>query len=53
MRLKAFWGVYNDLLQRVVLFEYYERQQAEAKAKELTESTKMSYFVKPVKEAVM
>lgn len=52
VRLKAFWGVYNDLLQRVALFEYSERQQAEAVAKEMSESHKSSYFVRPVKRPV-
>jgi hypothetical protein len=50
IRLKAFWGVYNDLLQQVAIFEYHERQEADAKAKELTEGGEMSYFVRSVKE---
>jgi hypothetical protein len=52
IRLKAFWGVYNDLLQRVAIFEYHERQRAHAQAKEWSEAGRMSYFVSLVKEPV-
>jgi len=38
VRLKAFWGVFNQNLRRVALFEYSERKQADKKAEELTQS---------------
>ena len=52
VRLKAFWGVFNQSLKRVALFEHNERKQADQKAKELTASGKSPHFVQPVKEVV-
>jgi hypothetical protein len=52
-RRKAFWGVFNQSLRRVALFEYHQRKEAEKKAKELSESSKTPHFVRPVKEAVV
>lgn len=52
VRLKAFWGVFNQTLRRVALFEYSERKQAEKKAEELTQSTKIPHFVQLVKEII-
>ncbi|MBI2826611.1 MAG: hypothetical protein HYX69_18210 [Planctomycetia bacterium] len=52
VRLKAFWGVFNQSLKRVALFEYSERKQADKKAAELTTNQKTPHFVQPVKEAI-
>jgi hypothetical protein len=52
VRLKAFWGVFNQSLKRVALFEHQDRKLAEKKAKELTASGKSPHFVQPVKEVV-
>jgi hypothetical protein len=52
VRLKAFWGVFNQSLKRVALFEYAERKQADKKAAELTASQKTPHFVQPVKEVI-
>jgi hypothetical protein len=52
VRLKAFWGVFNQSLKRVALFEFNERKEADKKAKELTASGKSPHFVQPVKELV-
>jgi hypothetical protein len=52
VRLKAFWGVFNQSLKRVALFEYSERKQADKKASELTASQKTPHFVQPVKEVI-
>jgi hypothetical protein len=52
VRLKAFWGVFNQSLKRVALYEYSEKKEADKKAKELTASGKSPHFVQPVKEAV-
>jgi hypothetical protein len=51
-RLKALWGVFNQSLKRVALYEFSERKEAEKKAKELTASGKSPHFIQPVKEAV-
>jgi hypothetical protein len=52
VRLKAFWGVFNQSLKRIALYEYSEKKEAEKRAKELTASGKSPHFVQPVKEAV-
>ncbi|HVT28081.1 MAG TPA: hypothetical protein VHE81_08700 [Lacipirellulaceae bacterium] len=51
-RLKAFWGVFNQSLKRVALYEYSQKKEADKKAKELTASGKSPHFVQPVKEVV-
>ena len=33
VRMKLFWGVFNQSLKRVALFEYDEKKQADEKAK--------------------
>ncbi len=53
VRLKAFWGVFNQSLKRVALYEYSQRRQAEKKAKELTEKHNSPHFVQPVKEEIV
>ncbi len=50
--LKAYWGIYNDHLQRVALFEHSDRRKAERTARELTKSKRGSFFVRAVKETV-
>lgn len=52
VRLKAFWGVFNQSLRRITLFEYHQRPQADKKAAELTESQKTPHFVQLVKEVI-
>ena len=52
VRLKAFWGVFNQSLRRVALFEYAERQKADKKAEDLGTSQKTPHFVQLVKEVI-
>lgn len=52
VRLKAFWGVFNQSLKRVALFEYSQRAEADTKAQELSESQKTPHFVQLVKEVL-
>lgn len=52
VRLKAFWGVFNQSLKQVARFEHSERKQADKKAAELTASHKTPHFVQPVKEVI-
>ena len=52
-RLKAFWGVFNQSLKRVALFEYAEREAADKKAEEMSTSQKTPHFVRIVKEPVV
>ena len=52
VRLKAFWGVFNQSLKRLALYEYSQRKQADKKAAELTEKHNSPHFVQPVKEVI-
>lgn len=52
VRLKAFWGVFNQSLRRISVFEYGDRKGADKKASELTESQKTPHFVQLVKEVI-
>jgi len=52
VRLKAFWGVFSQSLNAVVLFEYNQRKEAEQRAKELSESRKSPHFVQLVKKVI-
>lgn len=52
VRLKAFWGVFNQSMKRVGLFEYSERKKADKKAEELSGNQKTPHFVQLVKEVI-
>lgn len=52
VRLKAFWGVFNQSLRRVALFEYSQQKQAKKKAEDLSQSQKTPHFVQLVKEVI-
>ena len=52
VRLKAFWGVFNQSLKRVALYDYSQKKEAEKKAEELTAKGKSPHFVQPVKEII-
>ncbi len=52
VRLKAFWGVFNQSMKRVALFEHSQRKQAEKKAAELSTTAKTPHFIQPVKEVI-
>lgn len=52
IRLKAYWGVFNQSLRRIALFEFNERKLADKKAQDLSKSGKSPHFVQPVKEVI-
>lgn len=52
VRLKAFWGVFNQMLKRVAVFEYSDRKAADKKAAELGGGGKQPHFVQLVKEVI-
>ena len=52
VRLKVFWGVFNQSLKRVALFEFNQRKQADQKAAQLNASGKSPHFVQRVKEVI-
>jgi hypothetical protein len=53
VRMKLFWGVYNQSLKRVALYEYSQKKQAEQKAADLSANGKAPHFVQKVKEPVV
>jgi hypothetical protein len=52
VRLKAFWGVFTQTLTQVGQFEYSDRDDAQKRATELTESKKTPHFVQLVKKVI-
>lgn len=51
-RLKAYWGVFNPAMKRLVLFEYADKKAAEKKAADLTGSSRAQHFIQLVKETI-
>lgn len=51
-RLRLFWGVFNQSLKRVALFDHTQKKAADTKATELSASGKSPHFVMKVKEAI-
>ncbi|MFM8702805.1 MAG: hypothetical protein ACKOHG_02880, partial [Planctomycetia bacterium] len=51
-RMKAYWGVYNQAMKRLALFEYSDRKAAEKKAADLVASSRTNHFIQLVKEAI-
>jgi hypothetical protein len=52
VRLKVVWGVFNNTNQRVAVFDYPRRQEAEELAAKLKTDKKSTHFVQPVKEPI-
>jgi hypothetical protein len=53
IRVKLFWGVFNQNMKRIALFEYSQKKQADTKAAELSAgANKSQHFVQRVKEEV-
>jgi hypothetical protein len=52
VRVKLFYGVFNQSLKRVALYEFNQKKQAEKKALELGKDGKTPHFVQKVKEAI-
>ena len=51
IRMKIYWGVFNQSLKRVALYEFTQQKQAEKKAADLSKA-KTPHFVQRVKEAI-
>ena len=50
--MKVVWGVFNNSNQRVAVFDYPKKKEAEDKAAQLTTDKKSTHFVQPVKEPI-
>src|SRR6266568_3753749 len=51
-RMKVVWGVFNNSNQRVAVYEYPKRKEADDHAARLTADKKSTHFVQPVKEPI-
>ncbi|RCS52952.1 hypothetical protein DTL42_09040 [Bremerella cremea] len=52
VRMKMFWGVFNQSMKRVALYEFDQKEEAEAKAADLSKAGKPQHFVQKVKETI-
>jgi hypothetical protein len=52
VRMKVVWGVFNNSNQRVAVYEYPKRKEADDHAAKLTADKKSTHFVQPIKEAI-
>jgi hypothetical protein len=52
LRKRLVWSVYSGAMKEEARFPYAEREKAEARAAELTEKHKKTFFVQPVKEVL-
>jgi hypothetical protein len=50
-RVKLYWGVFNQHLKRVAVFEYMDMKKAEKHAKELSKEGN-EHFLQKIKEVV-
>jgi hypothetical protein len=52
VRMKAYWGVFNQGMKRLALFEYADKKAADKKVAELIASSRTHHFVQLIKEAI-
>ena len=52
VRMKLFWGVFNQSMKRVALYDFSQKKEAEKKATDLSKSGKSPHFVQKVKEVI-
>ena len=52
LRMKMYWGVFNQSMRRVALYEFNQKKQAQQKAEELSKGGKSPHFIQKVKEEV-
>lgn len=52
IRYKAMWGIYNQSLKRVAMYEYHDRKAAEKKRDSLSKLGKSPHFIQKDKEVI-
>jgi len=52
VRMKMFWGVFNQSMKRVALYDFDQKEEAEQKAADLSKAGKPPHFVQKVKETI-
>jgi hypothetical protein len=51
-RKKLYWGVFSQNLKRVAVFEFNQKDEAAARAEELSKGGKSPHFIQKVKEEI-
>jgi hypothetical protein len=51
-RVKLLWGVFNQAMKAVALFEYDQKKQAQDKAEALSASAKSPHFIQKVRQVI-
>ena len=52
VRMKLLYGVFNQSMKRVALYDFSQKKEAEKRATDLSKSGKSPHFVQKVKEAI-
>ena len=52
VRKKLYWGVFSQNLKRVAVFEFDQKEEAAARAEELSKGGKSPHFIQKVKEEI-
>jgi hypothetical protein len=52
VRMKVVWGVFSNSNQRVAVYDYPKKKEADEHAARLTADKKSTHFVQPVKEPI-
>jgi len=52
IRMKVIWGVFNNSNQRVAVYDYPKKKDADDHAAKLTADKKSTHFVQPIKEPI-
>ena len=52
VRMKLLWGVFNQSMKRVALYDFSQKNEAEKRASDLSKSGKTTHFVQKVKEVI-
>jgi hypothetical protein len=52
VRKRLLWGVFSSSMKEEGRFSFFEREEAENRAAELTAKHKRTYFIHPIKEPI-
>jgi hypothetical protein len=52
VRMKLFWGVYNQSMKLVAKYDFTHKKAADQKASELSAAGKNQHFVQKIKETI-
>ena len=52
VRMKMYWGVFNQAMKPVAMFEFNQKKAAEKKAATLSQNGKSPHFVQKVKQEI-